>query len=66
MLDRLIKPAELAKAWQLDETTIRRLFLDEPGVLKIGRPTSRGGKRSYLTLRIPSSVAERVYLARSK
>jgi hypothetical protein len=28
---------ELAEFWQLDESTIRRIFQDEPGVLKIGQ-----------------------------
>lgn len=64
VLERHYTPGELAEAWRLDETTIRRIFIDEPGVLKIGRPTARGGKRSYLTLRIPESVAARVYRER--
>lgn len=59
-------PAELAQAWKLDEDTIRRLFIDEPGVLKLGRTQARAGKRSYTTLRIPADVAERVYRERSK
>jgi hypothetical protein len=61
-----LTPAEIAEAWNVDETTVRRIFLDEPGVLKIGRLTAGRGKRSYVTLRIPVDVAERVYLARTK
>lgn len=58
--------AELAEIWKLDETTIRRLFQDEPGVLRIGKSNRRDGKRDYITLRIPEAVAVRVYEERSK
>ncbi len=34
-------PAELAEAWGLSLETIRKLFRNEPGVLKIGRSPSR-------------------------
>jgi hypothetical protein len=54
-------PQELAENWKLDVTSIRRWFIDEPGVLKYGKQSRRDGKRSYLTLRIPASVARRVY-----
>ena len=57
---------ELGDAWGLNETTIRRLFQDEPGVLKIGQSGRRDGKRDYVTIRIPKSVAERVHLERSE
>jgi hypothetical protein len=53
-------PTELAEAWGLSPDTVRKLFRDEPGVLKIGRAPSRF-KRSYVTLRIPQEVAERVH-----
>lgn len=53
-------PAELAKSWGVSVETIRSLFRDEPGVLKIVRPATRT-KRGYVTLRIPQSVAERVH-----
>lgn len=57
--------AELAEIWKLDETTIRRIFQDEPGVLKIGKFNRRDGKRDYVTLRIPESVVSRVYEKRA-
>lgn len=66
LLTQHLTPAEIAKAWRIDETTVRRIFLDEPGVLKIGRLTAGRGKRSYVTLRIPADVAERVYRERTK
>lgn len=37
--------AELAGIWRLDQSTIRRMFQDEPGVLKIGKAGRRDGKR---------------------
>ena len=57
-------PSELAKLWGLSASTIRRMFEKEPGVLLVGEPSRRVGRalrRSYFTMRIPSSVAERVH-----
>jgi hypothetical protein len=51
---------EIAKTWGLSENSVRDLFKDEPGVVRIQRPKSRY-KRSYTTLRIPRSVIERVH-----
>jgi hypothetical protein len=51
---------ELAEMWALSPAAIRRLFRDEPGVLRFGKE-KRGHQRDYVTLRIPVSVAERVY-----
>jgi hypothetical protein len=51
-------PAELAELWGVDPETIRNVFRNEPGVLKLG---NSNGKRTYITLRIPESVAERVH-----
>ena len=50
----------LAEMWSMSQTAIRRLFRDEPGVLCFGKE-KRGHQREYMTLRIPASVAERVY-----
>ena len=52
---------DVAGVWGLDESTIRRLFQDEPGVQKIGRSGRRDGKRDYVTLRIPESIVRRVH-----
>ena len=57
-------PAEVAKQWGLSDTKVRRIFENEPDVLRIGEPSRRLGrklKRRYYTLRIPESVVERVY-----
>jgi len=51
--------AELATSRNLSPDTIRDLFRDEPGVLKITKP--RRGTRGYVVLRIPESVAIRVF-----
>ena len=60
-LERHYSPQDLALLWGLDVSTVRRMFQDEPGVLKIGRSNRRDGKRDYTTLRIPESVVRRVY-----
>jgi hypothetical protein len=59
-------PAELGTIWRCSTSTIIRRFQDEPGVLKIGKANRRDGKRNYVTLRIPESVALRVYAQMSK
>ena len=49
---------EVAERLKINEDTVRRLFLNEPGVLVICFP--RKGKRVYRTVRIPESVFRRV------
>lgn len=63
---RHFTPAELAQLWKFDESTIRRIFQDLPGVLRIGKSGRRDGKRDYVTLRIPEAVARRVYEERTR
>jgi hypothetical protein len=58
--ERHLTPKQLAELWSLSADEIRRLFSREPGVLVIER-TNGSGRRRYRTLRIPESVAERVY-----
>lgn len=62
---RVFTPRELADLWRLSEQSIRRLFQDRPGVLKIGDSNPRG-KRGYVTLRIPAAVAEQVFRERAQ
>ena len=59
-------PNELAARWNLDVSTVRQWFMDEPGVLKHGHDSVNPRKRPYVTLRIPESVARRVYAARTR
>ena len=58
--ERHYSPQELATAWGVSVQTIRDVFRDEPGVLKLGSDGTRT-RRRYKTLRIPESVAERVH-----
>ena len=51
---------ELAEMWGLSPVAVRRLFRNEPGVIRFGKENKRH-RRDYVTLRIPASVAERVY-----
>jgi hypothetical protein len=60
MAEKHYAPDELAELWGVSTETIRSLFREEPGVLKIGKTGSRY-KRGYVTLRIPADVAERVH-----
>ena len=52
---------EIAGMWNLAPDTVRRMFEREPGVLVLGETNGDRGKRRYTTLRIPESVAQRVY-----
>ena len=65
-LERHYTPQELGVLWGFDQSTIRRMFFDEPGVLKIGKSGRRDGTRDYVNLRIPASVAQRVHEARTR
>jgi transcriptional regulator GlxA family with amidase domain len=50
---------EIARNRNLSADTIRKLFVDEPGVIVISKP--KRFKRVYRTLRIPESVERRVF-----
>lgn len=52
---------QIAEMWNLSTDAIRRLFRGEPGVLEIKSEKSAYRRRSYTSLRIPRSVAERVH-----
>jgi hypothetical protein len=65
-LEKHYTPQELAELWKFDESTIRRIFIDEPGVLIYGKEKRRDGRRNYVTLRIPASVACRVHERRTR
>lgn len=60
ILEQHYTPGELAKRWGFSVDFVRRLFRDEEGVIVINRK-EKMHKRGYVTLRIPASVAERVY-----
>jgi hypothetical protein len=60
LAEKHFSPDQLAEMWGVSVDSIRRIFREEPGVLKMGEKAPNH-KRQYLTLRIPESVAERVY-----
>jgi hypothetical protein len=51
---------ELAKRMKLHPSTVRKIFVDEPGVFRFGHPRGRG-RNQYFSLRIPANVVERVF-----
>jgi hypothetical protein len=56
--DRFFTLQDVAARLQVNEDTVRRLFINEPGVVVICFP--RLGRRVYRTLRIPERVLDRV------
>lgn len=56
--DTFLTLLEVAERLKVNEDTVRRLFVNEPGVVVICFP--RKGKRVYRTIRIPESVFRRV------
>jgi len=59
-LEKHYTVAEVAVLWSLSEETIRKLFRDDPSVLKIG-VGEKLHKRGYVVLRIPESVVLRTH-----
>lgn len=57
---------QIGEMWNLDPTTVRRIFQDQPGVLKIPSRLARRGKRHYITLRVPASVLARIHRERAR
>ena len=59
-MERHYTVAQLSKLWVFSESTVRRLFTNEPGVIKISHhPTSK--RRGYTSMRIPERIAVRVH-----
>lgn len=58
--ERHYSSQDLAKLWNVSAQTIRKMFRNEPGVLRLG---SNGDRRTlgYVSLKIPHSVAARVH-----
>lgn len=59
-LDPHFPPAFYAELWSVSESTVLRWFQDRNDVLKIGKP-AKNGKRTRVEIRIPWTVATRVY-----
>ena len=60
-LERHYTVSEVAQLWNLSDNTVRKVFRDEPGVLRTQLPSLRARKRQNITLRIPESVVYRVH-----
>ena len=59
-LEKHYSVADLAKLWLFSESTVRRIFINEPGVLKLVHEETRY-KRRYTSLRIPEHIAKQVH-----
>lgn len=59
-LEKHYTVAEISNLWQLSEDTIRKIFRDQPGVLKLASPERRF-RRGYCVLRIPESILQKVH-----
>lgn len=65
-LERHYTLSELAKAWHMSRSKLRCWFDDEPGVIRYGsEKLKKGRQRIHVSLRVPESVARRVYRART-
>ena len=59
-LERHYTVAEVSTLWQLSEDTIRKIFRDQPGVLKLASPERRF-RRGYCVLPIAESILQKVH-----
>lgn len=64
-LERHYTVGELSKSWHMVPQTVRLWFENEPGVLRLANKRPKSGNRTYVQMRIPESVARRVYLKRT-
>jgi hypothetical protein len=57
---------ELAAAWHVSRSTLAEWFREEPGVIRYGTmKLKKGRRRTYVSVRVPESVARRVYKTRT-
>jgi hypothetical protein len=64
-IDPHFSVAFFAELWSVSDDTVRRWFEDLPGVLKLSKP-SNSRRRSRVELRIPFSLAMKVYEERTR
>lgn len=55
--ERHYRIGELASLWRLSRETVRKICVNEPGVLKV----RLGRKKSHTTYSVPESVARRIH-----
>jgi len=60
VIDQHYSPQFYAELWGMSPSTVIRWFQDMEGVLKLSMP-ARNGRRSRVELRIPFSLAMKVY-----
>lgn len=60
-LERHYTLLQVAEMWGWSDETVRRVFRDEPGVLRTALPSLSARKRKNFALRIPESVLVRVH-----
>jgi len=59
-LERHYTISEIAAAWNYSPKTVRNLFAQMEGVVRISNPSGRR-KRPYVTLRVPASLLEQTH-----
>ncbi len=64
-LERHYSIQEIAKMWSMSPASVRRMFADVAGVLRVGSEERRF-KRGYVTLRIPESVLQKFHAEHRK
>ena len=65
IIDPHYSPQFYAELWSTSPSTVVRWFQDMEGVLRLNKP-SKNGKRSRVEMRIPFSLAMRVYRERTR
>ena len=65
MFERHFSPRTLSELWGWDEDTIRKWFADIDGVMRSGTEPGRG-RRPRLTIRVPESIAAKVYAEKTR
>lgn len=55
--ERHYRVSELAEMWRLGRETVRKLVMNEPGVIKI----RLGRKKAHTIYSVPESVARRIH-----
>jgi len=65
VVDPHYTPQFYAELWGTSVSTVVRWFQDMPGVLRLSN-SSNNGKRARVELRIPFSLAMRVYRERTR
>jgi len=65
-MERHYTITELAKAWHMSYNHLREWFRNEEGVIRFGTAKlTKSRKRTNIQLRVPESVARRVYRQRT-